>query len=66
MDYGEADYGETDEHLKVSSGEHIGISPLMFKKTKPSKESTNCNHLLNCNNILPFEEFTILTNRNTF
>ena len=23
-------YGETDRHLKVSSGEHIGISPLTF------------------------------------
>ena len=32
-------YGETDRHLKVWSGEHIGISPLTFKKTKPSKES---------------------------
>ena len=32
-------YGETDRHLKVRSGEHIGISPLTFKKTKPSKES---------------------------
>ena len=27
-------------HLKVRSGEHIGISPLTFKKTKPSKESS--------------------------
>ena len=32
-------YGETDRHLKVRSGEHIGISPLTFKKTKPSKEN---------------------------
>ena len=32
-------YGETDRHLKVWSGEHIGISLLTFKKTKPSKES---------------------------
>ena len=28
-------YGETERHLKVRSGEHIGISPLTFKKTKP-------------------------------
>ena len=32
-------YGETDRHLKVRSGGHIGISPLTFKKIKPSKES---------------------------
>ena len=57
-------YGKTDRHLKGRSGEHIGISPLTFKKTKPSKESAIHDHLLNWNNILPFEEFTILTNGN--
>ena len=57
-------YGETDRHLKVRSGEHIGISPLTFKKTKPSKESVIRDHLLNCNNIASFEEFTILTKEN--
>ena len=57
-------YGGMDRHLKVRSGEHIGISPLTFKKTKPSKESAIRDHLLNCNNILSCEEFTILTNRN--
>ena len=57
-------YGETDRHLKVRSGEHIGISPLTFKKTKASKESAIRDHLLNCNNIASFEEFPILTNGN--
>ena len=57
-------YGETDRHLKVRSGEHIGISPLTFKKTKPSKESAIHDHLLNYNNIPSFEEFTVLTNKN--
>ena len=57
-------YGETDRLLKVRSAEHIGISPLTFKKTKPSKESAIRDHLLNCNNIPSFEEFTILTNGN--
>ena len=32
-------YGKTEKHLKGRSVEHIGISPLIFKKTKPSKES---------------------------
>ena len=55
-------YGEMDGHLKVRSGEHIGISPspLALKKTKPSKESAIRDHLLNCNNIPFFEEFAIL------
>ena len=57
-------YEEMDRHLKVRLGEHIGISPLTFKKTKPSKERASRNHLLNCNNIPSFEDFTILTNRN--
>ena len=57
-------YGETDRHLKVRSGEHLGISPLTFQKTKPSKESAIRRHLLNCNKIPSFEEFTILTNGN--
>ena len=47
-----------------SRREHIGISALAFKKTKPSKESAISNHLLNCNNIPSFEEFTILANGN--
>ena len=53
-----------DRHLKIRSGDHIGILPLTFKKTKPSKESAIHDQFLNCNNILSFEEFTILTNRN--
>ena len=47
-------YGETDRQLKVRSGEHIEISPLTFKKTKPSKESPIHDHLLNRNNIPSF------------
>ena len=38
-------YGETDQHLKVRSGEHIGISPLTFKKVKPSAQSSIRDHL---------------------
>ena len=49
-----------DRHLKVRSGEHIGISPLTFRKVKPSKESAIRDHLLHCNNIPSFDEFTIL------
>ena len=57
-------YGETEKKIKVRFGEYIGISTLTFKKTKPSKESAILDHLLNCNNILSFEEFTILKNGN--
>ena len=57
-------YGEMDRHLKVRSREETGILSLTFKKTKQSKESAIRNHLLNCNSIPSFEEFTISTNGN--
>ena len=37
---------------------------LTFKKTKPTKDSTICDHFLECNNIPSFEEFTILAKLN--
>ena len=57
-------YGETERHIKVRSGEHIGISPLTFEKTKPSKESSIRDHLLECDNNLSFDDFTILAHGN--
>ena len=53
-------YGETDRHLKVRSGEHIGISPLTIGKIKLLKESAIRDHLLNCKNSPSFNKFTIL------
>ena len=57
-------YGETERHLKVRSGENIGILALTFKKTKPSKEISIRDHLLECNNNPSFDEFTILAHGN--
>ena len=57
-------YGETERHLKVRSGDHIGISPLTFKKTKPSKDSAIRDHLLECDNDSSFDKFTILAQGN--
>ena len=53
-------YGKTDIHLKVRSREHIRISPLIFRKVKPSKESAIRDHILFDNNIASFDEFTVL------
>ena len=39
---------------------NVRKSPLTFRKVKPSKESAIRDHLLSCNNILSFDEFTIL------
>ena len=57
-------YGETDRHFKVRLCKHIRISPLTFKKMKPSKESSIHDHLLQCDNNPSFDEFTILAYRN--
>ena len=57
-------YGETDRYLKVRSGEHIGMSPLTSKKLKPSRESAIRDHLLICNNVPSFDEFSILAHGN--
>ena len=56
--------GETDRHLKVRSGEHIGISSLTFYKIKPSAESSVRDHLLFCDHSPSFDDFTILTHGN--
>ena len=56
--------GETDSHLKVRSGKHIGISSLTFNKVKPSAESSVRDHLLFCDHIPSFDDFTILTHGN--
>ena len=52
--------GKTKRHLKFRFGEHIGISPLTFKKKKPSKGSSIRHLLLQCDNNPSFDEFTIL------
>ena len=56
-------YGETERHLKVRSGEHIGISPLTFKKRKPSKKKSIRDPYLQCDSN-PFDELTILAHGN--
>ena len=53
-------YGETEKHLKVTSGEHINISPLTFKKVKQSAENSIHDHLLVCNHDPSFDDKPIL------
>ena len=53
-------YSETDRHLRVGAGKRIGLSPLTFKKCKPSKERAVQDHLLFCDNDPSFEEFFVL------
>ena len=58
--YSSSYYDETDGHLRVRAGEHIGLTHLTFKKCEPSKESAVRDHLLFCQNDPSFEEFSVL------
>ena len=56
-------YGECVRHLNVTIFEHIGISPITRKEVKP-KNSSVANHLLLCNHLASYDEFSILTCEN--
>ena len=60
----ESYYSESIIHLDIRSGEHIGMSPLTGKKVKPSNSSSICNHLLNCNFLLSFDNLSVLAHEN--
>ena len=57
-------YSGIQRHLKFRSCEHIRISLFTFRETKPSKESSIRDHLLQPDNNLLFNEFTILGHGN--
>ena len=48
----------------ITSGEHIGVSPLTGKKVKPSNNSAICGHLLHCNFLPFFNKFSVLAHEN--
>ena len=56
----ESYYGESIRHLDIRSGEHIGVSPLTGKKVKPSNNNAICDHLLHCNFLPSFDNFSVL------
>ena len=60
----ESYYGESIRHLDIRSGEHIGVSPLIGKKVKPSNNSAICDYLLYCNCLVSFDNFSILAREN--
>ena len=59
----ESYYGECVRHLNITTGEHIGTSPLTKKKVK-FKGSAVSDHLLLCNHSPSFEHFSVLTKEN--
>ena len=59
----ESYYGESIRHLDIRSGEHIGVSP--GKKVKPSNSSAIWDHLVHCNFLPSFGNFSVLAHENS-
>ena len=55
-------YGKTKPHFKVRVSEHMGVSARTGKNIKCTKISAVLNHMLVCNNIVSFEDFSVLAN----
>ena len=60
----ESYYGESIRHLDIRSGEHTGVSHLTGKKIKPINNSAVRNHILHCNYLPSFDNFSILVHEN--
>ena len=56
-------YGKTKHHIKVRVSGHMGVSAHTGKNIKSTKHSAVRDHMLVCNNIVSFEDFSVLTNR---
>ena len=55
-------YGKTKCHFKVRVSEHMGVSAHTGKNIKSTKNSAVRDHMLVCNNIVSFEDFSVLAN----
>ena len=55
--------GKAKRHFKIEVSEHIGVSANTSKNIKSTKNSAVCDHMLVCNNIVSFEDFSVLANR---
>ena len=55
-------YGKTKRYFKVHVSKHMGVSARTSKNIKSSKNSAVCDHMLVCNNIVSFEDFSVLAN----
>ena len=53
-------YGENISHLNIRFGEHIGVPPLTGTKVKSINNKAVGDHLLHCNYLYSFNNFSIL------
>ena len=57
-------YGNTKCHFKFPVSEHTRVSASTGKNIKSTKNSAVHGHMVVCNNIVSFEEFSVLANGN--
>ena len=55
-------HGKTKRHFKVRVSEQMGVSARTDKNIKSTKYSAVRDHIVICNNIVSFEDFSILAN----
>ena len=55
-------YGKTKRHFKVRVSEHMRVFAHTGKNIKSTKNSVVRDHMLVCNNIVSFEDFSVLAN----
>ena len=55
-------YGKTKRHFKVRLSKHMEISARTDKNIKSTENSTVRDHIVVCNNIVSFEDFSVLAN----
>ena len=55
-------YGKTKRHFEVRVSEHMGVYARTGKNIKSTKNSAVRDHMLVCNNIVSFEDFSVLAN----
>ena len=55
-------YGKTKCHFKVRVSEHMRVSACTDKNIKSTKNSAVRDYMLICNNIVSFENFSVLVN----
>ena len=55
-------YGKTKRHFEVRVSEHMGAYARTGKNIKSTKNSAVRDHMLVCNNIVSFEDFSVLAN----
>ena len=55
-------YGKTKRNFKVRVSEHIGVPARAGKNIKSTKNPAVLDHMLVCNSIVSFDEFSVLAN----